>query len=391
MQKALSASKASQKFKISKRVIIPVLTVIILLGAIFGFFGFKLSKGMHELQHYKETGFFSTVSVNTAKSKSVVWPKVITQVGNLRAVQGITVSPQVAGTVTKIYFSSGQQVAAGDLIMELDHKDLDAQLMGAKAKLVLDQRNYQRDLELFNKELLQQSIIDKDIEVIKNDKAMIDQYTAQINYRKIRAPFAGKLGLRHVSLGQYIAPGDAITTLNVLNPIYLDFTVTQEQFKDIKLNQSVLLEVSGFSDKKYHGKITFIDNLIMDNTKGINVQATVDNSFNGGRQLLPNMFVLAHVTVGADRSYVVVPENAIQYSLYGTSIFMVDHKNKAYGLPTSKQVYVKLGERNNGYVAISSDTSTLKILPNEEIISAGAHKITQNNQPLKIMNNTVKK
>ena len=363
-----------------KRIFLPIIGVIIFIAALAFIKYEEIATKIGIFTTMKKEGFFESVSVSTAPVTTASWPNTITSVGNLEAIQGTTISPQVAGTISKIHFESGQNVKKGDLIIELNHDELTAQLEGANAKLHLDQLNYQRDQELFKQNVLQISKIDQDIELIKSDKSTINQLKAQINYHIIRAPFSGKLGIREVSIGQYIAPGNAITTLNTVDPIFVNFNVNQQQLASIRIGQEVNVSVSSYPKHIFTGKITSINNQVSDQTKAIKVQATLPNN-TPGKLLLPNLFSQVSLLTGKAKEHVIIPENAVQYSLYGTSVYVIDRTKKAYNLPTTKQIYIKLGQRYQNSIAVKSG-----LTPGQEVIVAGGNKITEDHQPVKIIN-----
>ena len=365
-----------------KKYFLPIIVVLGIIGLIISIFTFNLMKGLKELKFYKNTGFFQTMTVKTAPLKTMKWDQSIYTIGNTKAVQGTILNTQVPGKINKIYFKSGDFVKKGDKIIELDHKEISAQLDGAIAQHKLNQINYERDIILYKKDMLPASKIDQDLEAIKTSQSKIDQLKAQISYHIITAPFSGKLGIRQVSIGDYLSPGSEITTLNTVSPIYINFTLSQQNLNLIKLGQKIIVKVSSFPKQKFDGIITSIDNQISDSTKGINIQATINNN-KTHFILLPNMFANIEITIGLPKTSFVVPENAIQYSLYGTSIFIVDEDNKKYDKPTAKQIYVKLGQRKGGMVAISSDLLKL----NDQVITVGGSKITEDHTPIKILLN----
>lgn len=363
-----------------RRIWLPIIGIVIFIGIISLVKYEEIATKIGIFNTMKKDGFFESASVSTAPVTTASWPDTISSIGNIEAIQGTTISPQVAGTVSKIYFKSGQNIKKGDLIIELNHDDLTAQLEGANAKLHLDQINYQRDKELFKQKVLQQSKIDQDIELIKSDKSTINQLQAQINYHIIKAPFSGKLGIREVSLGQYIAPGNAITTLNIVDPVFVNFNINQQQLADVKINQDVHITVSSYPNHIFTGKITSIDNQVSDNTKAIKIQATLPNN-TPGKVLLPNLFSEVSLLTGKAKKHIIIPENAVQYSLYGTSVYVIDRTKKAYNLPTTKQIYIKLGQRYQNSIAVKSG-----LTPGQEVIVAGGNKITEDHQPVKIIN-----
>lgn len=385
LEDANKLKKYNMGFVMMKKYFLPIIIVLGVISLIILIFTFNLMKGLKLLKHYENTGFFQTMTVETAPLKTSIFQSTVNTIGNMKAVQGTSISTQVAGKITKIYFQSGNQVKKGDELLELDHKEISAQLDGAKAQHKLNEINYKRDYILYKKDMLQRSKIDQDIEQIKSSQSQIDQLQAQINYHIITAPFSGALGIRQVSIGDYISPGTAITTLNTVDPIYINFTLTQQQLSFIKIGQKIKITISSFPNQIFTGKISSIDNQISDDTKGINIQATVQNDM-PNKTLLPNMFANITISIGQPKTSFVVPENAVQYSLYGTSIYIVDNKLQKFKKPTAKQIYVTPGERKNGMIAIKSD----KLKLNDEVIVLGGHKITENNEPIKIIDSNNK-
>jgi len=369
----------------TKRFFLPIIIVLGIIMIIASIFTANLMKGLKELKYFKNTGFFQTMTVETTPLKKASWQQTIQTIGNLQAIQGTTISNQSPGVITKIYFKSGQIIKTGDLLLELDHADLSAQLSGAKATKHLDEINHKRNLILFKSNSISQSTLDQDITKLKNDQANIDQLQAQINYKMIRAPFSGKLGIREVSIGQYLAPGSAITTLNTVDPIYANFTLTQQDLSSVKPNQNINLTVSSYPKHIFTGKITSIDNQISNNTKGIKIQATIPNK-NTNEILLPNMFANINITIGKPKTYFIVPENAIKYTLYGTSIYIADNKLTKFNHPTAKQIYIKILERKGNNIAIEAkDQKNNALKLGDKVISLGASKLTEDHQPIKII------
>ena len=220
------------------------------LAAVFGFEAFKnvmIHKYLATLSNPPQT-------VSTMVAASSEWRSQVEAVGTVRAVNGANLSPQVAGTVSALHFQSGADVKKGDLLLELESADDVAHLAALKATAALAQITYDRDRNLVKSNAVSQQTVDTDEGNLKNAQALVAQQQALVNYKFIRAPFAGRLGIRQVDLGQYLAAGTTIVTLQQLDPIYVDFFLPQQSLAQIKIGQAATAKVDTFPNRSFDGK-----------------------------------------------------------------------------------------------------------------------------------------
>jgi membrane fusion protein (multidrug efflux system) len=299
------------------------------------------------------------VPVTTTTAKKEVWPTRIAAIGTLDAVRGVNISPQVAGRVADILFGSGTTVKAGDVLVRLDSTVEEADLQEAQAQLKLAQLNLARSTEMAERGNTSQAQLDRSRADRDAAQARKERIEANIALKTIRAPFDGRLGIRQVNLGQYLAPGTPIVWLQTIDPVYLNFTVPERDLARLAVGQRVTVRLDGLRADRRDGRITTIDARIDQNSRNISVQATVPNP--DGR-LVPGMFAEVRVRVGEDKNFVTVPQTSVTYSLYGDSIFVVVPMKGQDGAPakdgkgtvllTVERRFVRLGDRRDSDVAV---------------------------------------
>ena len=308
-------------------------------------------------------------AVTTVVAKSETWPSTLDVIGTTAAIQGVTVSADLPGAVAKINFESGQSVHAGDVLVELDTREERAQLAAAESDRDLAKINYDRDQQLVKEGVVAQTQSDNSSAQQKSTDAKVGEIKATIERKTIRAPFSGVLGIRQINLGQYLAAGAAIVSLQALNPIYVNFGVPQQQSSLVKAGRVLQLTSDDVPGVEFKGRVTAIDSVVNEATRNLQVQATLPNP--GGR-LRPGMFVQVQLGLGASRSVVPLPASAINYAPYGDSVFVVtdlkDPKGKSYrGV---RQQFVKVQGSRGDQVAVISGVN-----PGEEIVSSGVFKL----------------
>jgi membrane fusion protein (multidrug efflux system) len=334
-----------------KRLIIVLASLFLLFGAIFGyriFVNYEISKYMANFQ-------MPPVVVSVATAKAETWQPYISSVGTLQAVQGVNVSPQVSGIVKEIDFSSGQMVNKGQVLIKLDTDVLVAQLQGDIAAQKLAQLNYNRDVKLYKVGAIAKSELDTDLSTLQQDQADTAQTKQLIAQKIITAPFAGKLGIRQVNIGQYLNPGDVITDLQTVDPIYVNYYVPQQDISKLTIGQDVELTVGTYPGVTFKGKINAIDAEVSDDNKSIAVQAVISND-DPKNMLYPGMFAAVTTLLPQQENVITVPQIAISYTLYGNSVFVVtDQTDKKTGKTTkiAKRVYVTTGDQRGDIVAVS--------------------------------------
>ena len=348
-----------------------LIACLVIFGGIVGFYFFKqamIAKVFANFASPQQT-------VSTAKVKATSWQPYISAVGNLKAQQSVNMMPEVAGKVVKIHFTSGEFVAKGARLLDLSDSSEQAQLKADKAQLRLAEITYHRNMKLLIRKAVSRSDIDTSFANLQAKQAAVEGDMSTIRKKKIVAPFAGKLGIRQVSLGEYLAPGSTagIVTLSSVDPIRVQFELPQQDFPKLHKNQKVDVTVDTYPNKTFSGAITATNAGISQGSRTILVQAIVTNKQN---LLLPGMFVNVRISLPVKNNMLFVPQTAVTYSLYGNSIFVVNDKKVV------SQRFITLGQTEGINVLIEKG---LKV--GETIVTSGQLKI-RNGDTIKI-NNTV--
>jgi membrane fusion protein (multidrug efflux system) len=303
-------------------------------------------------------------------------------IGTATAIQGVTVSADLPGTIDKIHFESGQWVKEGDILVELDTRQEKAQLASLEAQRDLAGINFGRAQELVKAGVISRSEYDNATAQQKATEAQVGDIRAAIARKTIRAPFSGLLGIRQVSLGQYLAAGQAIVPLQSLSPIYVNFGVPQQDTPKVVPGHVLRVTNGDLPGMAFTGRITALDSVISEQTRNIQVQAVVTNKDN---KLRPGMFVQVELPLGQPRQIVPLPASAINYAPYGDSVFVVSEMKDAKGNTYRgvRQQVVKVEGSRGDQVAITSG-----INPGDEVVSSGVFRL-RNGAPVQV-NNTVK-
>jgi len=321
-------------------------------------------------------------AVTTVVAQRETWPSTLSVIGTAAAIQGVTVSADLPGTVDKIHFESGQWVKDGDILVELDTRQERAQLANMEAQRDLARINYERATQLVKEGVIARSEYDNATAQQKATEAQVGDIRAAIARKTIHAPFSGVLGIRQVSLGQYLAAGQAIVSLQSLNPIYVNFGVPQQDTPKVAPGHVLRVTNNDLPGMGFTGRIIALDSVINEQTRNIQVQAILTNKEN---KLRPGMFLQVELPIGNSREVVPLPASAINYAPYGDSVFVVtdmkDAKGKTYrGV---RQQVVKVEGSRGDQVAVTSG-----INPGDEIVSSGVFRL-RNGAPVQV-NNTVK-
>jgi membrane fusion protein (multidrug efflux system) len=308
-------------------------------------------------------------AVTTVHASQENWPASVTAIGTVEAVHGVTVSADLPGLVSRIEFDSGKKVRAGDVLVRLDTRQEQAQLQAAEAQRSLTRVNFERMKGLRQKGITSQAEYDKAAAEEKQASAGTGEMQAAIGRKTIRAPFSGVLGIRQVNLGQYLKAGDPIVSLQSLDPVYVNFTVPQQQVANLRQGAEVRVTAEGIEGAAATGKITAVNSIVDEATRNIQVQATLSNS---AGKLRPGMFVEAEVVLGAATPVVALPTSAIAYAPYGNSVFIVTPMKSPDGKPYSgvRQQFVKLGVSRGDQVAVVSGVKA-----GEEVVTSGVFKL----------------
>src|SRR6516225_7612525 len=247
-------------------------------------------------------------AVTTIVAQRETWPSTLNVIGTVAAIQGVTVSADLPGTVDKIHFASGEWVHEGDVLVELDTRQEQAQLAETEAQRNLAQINYGRTQQLVKEGVIARTEYDNVTAQQKVTEGQVAEIRATIARTTIRAPFSGILGIRQVNLGQYLAAGQAIVSLQSLNPIYVNFGTPQQTTSEMKIGRFLRVTSDDLPGVQFGGRVTAIDSVVDQTTRNIQVQATLSNP--QGR-LRPGMFVQVEVGVGSPREVISLPASAI--------------------------------------------------------------------------------
>jgi len=308
-------------------------------------------------------------AVTTVIAAQEKWPATLDVIGSAVAVQGVTVSADLPGTVDKINFESGKAVKAGDILVELDTRQERAQLAAMEANRDLAHINYDRMQQLVKQGVVAQTEYDNAVAQQKSTDAQVGEIRATIARKTIRAPFSGILGIRQVNLGQYLAAGEAIVPLQSLDPIYVNFGVPQQEAAKVHVGSNIRVVSNDLANTKFSGRVTAVDSLVNEGTRNLQVQATLSNP---GGKLRPGMYVQVAIVTGADRPVISLPATAINYAPYGDSVYIVtdmqDPSGKTYrGV---KQQFVKIQGSRGDQVAVIEGLN-----PGVEVVSSGVFKL----------------
>lgn len=310
----------------------------------------------------------TTVTATPARDEN--WENSLNATGSVVAVQGVTIGAEVPGKVVKIAFESGAVVKAGDVLVQLDISSEEAQLRAAEASAALAKANLQRARELRESNTNSAAELDAADAQAKQAQAQADNLRAVIAKKTIRAPFAGRLGLRLVNLGQILKDGDAISTLQTLDPIYVNFSLPQQRLPQIAAGNAVRLKTDADAGKTFEGRITAISPEVDPATRNVRVQATFPNA---EEKLRAGMFVNVDVVLPTQTKVLSIPATAVLYAPYGDSVFVIDEKKNEKTDKMEKvlrQQFVRLGNTRGDFVAVVDGLKS-----GETVVTSGVFKL----------------
>lgn len=345
-----------------KRIILTVIGLLVVIAVLGGVKALQIGAMIDQGKKYVPP----PETVTAAVVKSEVWPTALTAVGTVTAVQGVTVAAEQPGKVVKIAFDAGGSVKKGDLLLQQDTSSEEAQLPGAVAQANLTRSDLKRAEQLLSDKIISQSDYDRSIAAYQQAVATVDSIKAAIAKKTIRAPFSGSLGIRQVNLGQILREGDPVVSLQTMDPVYVDFTIPQQQLAQVRTGLTVKLTGDALGSATLEGRITAISPQVDADTRNVKIQATVSNR---GEKLSPGMFVNVSVGLPVRRSVLAVPATAVLYAPYSDSVFVIDPAKDGKG-KTLRQQFVKLGEKRGDFVAVLSG-----VKEGEALVSTGVFKL----------------
>ena len=339
-----------------KRMILMLIVVVVLVG---GVVGFNLFKGVMIRKCMASSGE-PPQTVTTLVANRSEWVPELQAVGTLRAVRGVDISPEVAGTVRHLSFRSGQSVKAGEVLVEFVNDAEKAQLKSLEASAHLARITLERDRAQLAAQAISQAQFDADVADLQSKEAQWAQQGALLAKKSLIAPFGGKLGISTINPWQFLNPGDKIVTLQEITPILVDFTVPQQQIGQLSVGRKVSLSADAWPDKVFSGKISAISPLVDASTRNIAVEAQLENP---RQELLPGMFGRIRLVHGEKQSYITLPQSAVTFNPYGATVFVAKTVPKSAsgeaGMSSgsglvAEQVFVTTGATRGDQVAIIS-------------------------------------
>jgi membrane fusion protein (multidrug efflux system) len=363
------------------------LAFIVMLGAVglviggLGYFKFVQISGFIKMA---ASGAFAPppTAVTTTIVRASGWQPTRAAIGTLAAIEGITASTDLAGTVAKIAFESGSAVKRGDLLVQLDISQEQAQLTQAVASRDLARLNRERNKGLLASHTISQSDYDSAEADFRSGQGAVDAIQAIIDKKTVRAPFDGVAGIRQINLGQYITAGQSMVSLQVFDPIYVNFYVPQQDLGKLTVGQTVSVAVDAFPDQTFQGKITALNSQVDPTSRNLQIQATVQNP---GRKLRPGMFAQVSALLGDDEHVVAIPTSSISFGPEGESVYLLTEVTDKGGkkMKGVKLTPVQLGESRGDLTAIKQG-----LKPGDEIVTSGVFRL-RDQAPVTI-NNKVK-
>ena len=361
-----------------KRIFFTIVGLLVLIGVLGGVKGLQISRMVAQ----GKTFVPPPETVTTFELHPESWESLLTSVGSLEAVQGVMVTAELKGKVENIAFKPGAMVRAGDLLVQQDISSETAQLRASEASAALAKLTLERTRKLLTEKTVSQSQYDNADAQYKQAEAQLDTFRSAISKKTIRAPFSGRLGIRLINLGQILNEGDAIVSLQSLDPIFVNFSLPQQQLSQVQPGLTVRVTTDVLPGRVIEGKITAINPAVDAATRNIRVQATAANL---KEQLRPGMFVNVAVVLPAQEKVLPIPETAVLYAPYSDSVFVVEEKKSEENSPPGKslrQQFVRLGEKRGDFIAVLSG-----LKEGETIVSTGVFKL-RNGQAV-VVDNTL--
>lgn len=327
----------------------------------------------------------SPITVAAQRVERLEWRSYLSGIGDLEAIQGIDVTSEVAGVITTIAFQPGQDIEKGGLIIQLDDTTDRAQLAALKAQEQLARLRFERQQALVRRHISSEETLDEARAELQRLRAEIDAQEEAIDQKIIEAPFSGRLGIRQVSLGHYVQPGQPLVTLQNLDTLYANFTLPEQAYPRVEEGQTITIHVASYPERRFAGKVTAINPKIDPSTRNFTVQGTLQNS---DGLLRPGMFAEVTMQLGERREVVALPSSAIIYNPYGDAVFVLqpapdsergETKSSSGEDTASTQVFVanrrfvKTGDTRSDKVEIREG-----VKPGDLVVTAGQIKLQDN-------------
>jgi membrane fusion protein (multidrug efflux system) len=376
----LPAIKRSAMIKPLIIMLVIVAALLALIAVWHAFVGKMIKQGMAK-------GASAPAAVATTKAMMTSWQAHTQAVGSLRAVRGADLSAQASGVVDQISFESGNQVGQGAVLLRLRPNDDPAKLAQLQAEATLAEQTLSRDKEQLAAQAISQATVDTDVANLASAQAQVAQQRALIDEKIVRAPFAGRLGIRQIDEGQYLTAGATVVTLQALDPIFIDFYLPQQELASLKRGEPVTATVDAYPGVSFPGVVASINSKVDSASRNVQVRGSFPNP---GHKLVPGMYATVQIDEGPAQSLLTLPQTAISYNPYGDVVYIVEQKapdQKGTEQPEGPQLvvqqrFVKLGPTRGDQVAVESG-----LVAGDTVVTAGQMKL--HNGSSVIVNNSV--
>jgi len=353
-----------------KWIFFAVILALLVFGSVIGFTMFKAQK----IKEFLANRPIPEFSVTTQTIKTEDWTPHLRAIGFIEPIQGVTIANEVSGKIVEIDFVSGQQLKEGDALVYLDSEVEKANLKASQGRLSSVERNYKRMLSLFKKGSVSQGDVDSAEADLLTLQGQIEGYQATISRRIIRAPFDGIAGLRNVFMGEYLSAGTDIVRLEDISRMQMRFTIPQNDLNKIFIGQAMQIFVDAQSDTSFEGTISAIEPAVNFQSGVIQVQADIPNK---EHKLRSGMFAKANIILPTVEEQITIPETAINYTLYGETVYVVSQQSDANGATfmQAKQKIVTLGKSKDGDIHVLSglEAGDVIVTTGQVRLSNGAH------------------
>ena len=355
-----------------RRMLIMLGVVLAVVLALAAYKGFSI---------YQQIQMFSApqpaISVSAAVAREQPWQSRLPAIGTLKAYQGVDLTAEVQGTVKEVLFQSGEKVTLGQPLLQLDSEVERAILATAEAVRALARVEYQRGQDLIKRQAISKSEFDRlNAELLKAE-ASVTQLKAELDKKRILAPFAGTIGIRQVDTGDYLSPGTSFATLQDLSRLYVDFFLPEQDYPLLAIGQKVRISVAAYPGEVFEGEVNALNPKVEETTRNVQVRAMLPNPDN---KLLPGMFANLEVLLPGEKPQVLVPETAITYTLYGNSVYVIGEQKDDQGAVVKddkgqprlvvERRFVETGERRDGQVLVLKGLKA-----GEQVVTAGQLKL----------------
>ena len=372
-------AKLQSMTPLGRRMTIMLCGVFLLLGLIFGFNQLKTAM----IKYFIAGMGLPPATVSTMVVETSAWQPKLSSVGNVRAFRGVELSTEIGGLVQNVAIKSGMDVKEGELLIKLNDASDVAQLNSLKALADLAKVINERDRQQLEIQAISKNVFDTSKADAKSKEAQVEQQTALVAKKNLRAPFSGRVGIVMINPGQFVNPGDKLLTLQTLDPIFVDFNLPQSNAEQIQVGQEIVVTTDAFKGSSFTGKITAVSPKVDTNTRNIQIEAQLANP---DKKILPGMFANVNIKLGDEVKMLTLPQTAVTYNPYGSTVYIAKPTGKKdkQGKPAleAQQVFVTTGLTRGDQVAILKGVEE-----GVTVVTSGQLKL-KNGTPL-IVNNKV--